>query len=149
MSRPLLLIACSARKLEGAHSAIDLYQGVLFDVLRKWMPAKNAPEVFIISANYGLIAADTVITGYDRQMDEERKQELIVQGVQSQFDGKHFSEVFIAGGELYREVAQSYVAHLREEGGLAPDAKVRNSSGRIGEHRSLLGQWLRYLGAKA
>jgi len=147
VTRPLLLIACSGRKLAGTHRAIDLYQGVMFDVLRKWMPAENQPDVYIISAKHGLVHADALVESYEQPMTEERQRELIAKGLDvAQFEGKAFNEVFIAGGALYRAVADVYVALLRTARFLEAYARVRATSGGIGEQRGQLGVYLRTLG---
>lgn len=148
-ARPLLLIACSDKKLEGTHRAVDLYRGVMYDVLRKWMPQRNLPDIYIISAKHGLVHADTFLQHYDELMTEERQQALIDRGIDVRdFGAKSFSEVFIAGGALYREIGLSYAWRLLKAGFLAPDAPVQWVEGGIGEHRGQLGAYLRDLGSR-
>lgn len=150
MTRALLLIACSGAKLEGTHRAIDLYRGVMFDVLRKWMPAENAPDVYIISAKYGLVHAHMILPAYEQPMTMERQRALIAAGFDMrQFQGSCFDNVFIAGGAMYRAVADVYVGRLRAAGIIQPGAVVRATSGGIGKQRGQLGQWLRGLGGAA
>lgn len=149
-ARPLLLIACSGAKLHGEHRAGDLYQGVMFAVLRKWIAAANPPDVYIISAKHGLVHASTVIESYEQEMTQERAEALAEKGIDvREFLAKSFNEVFIAGGARYRALAQTYVARLREAGFLAPNAEAYSTSGGIGEQRSQLGAYLRQLGENA
>lgn len=150
MTRPLLLIACSGRKLSGTHRAIDLYHGVMFQVLRKWMPREAAPDVYIISALRGVVHADTRIATYEQPMTEERQQLLLARGAELVlFRGKHFNEVFIAGGAMYRAVAEVIVRDLLAAGVILPGAPVRTTSGGIGEQRGQLGAYLREVEARA
>ena len=145
-ARPLLLIACSGAKLAGAHRALDLYQGVMFTVLRKWMPKHRRPVIFIVSALHGLVYENTVLDAYEQPMTEERQRELIAAGVDADmFRGMWFEEVFVAGGAMYRAVAEHYIEQLRRANRLAPGARVLGTSGGIGEQRGQLGEWLRSL----
>jgi hypothetical protein len=150
-ARPLLLIACSGAKLEGRHKAIDLYKGVMFDVLRKWMPTEGVrPDVWIISAEHGLVHGDTMLDSYERPMNKDRQRELIDKGLDvDAFKGKDFNQVFIAGGDLYRGLAQTYVERLRQAGFIGQNADVQTVSGGIGEQRGQLGEYLRQLNANA
>jgi hypothetical protein len=150
-ARPLLLIACSGAKLEGRHKAVDLYKGVMFDVLRKWMPTEGVrPDVWILSAEHGLVHGDTMLDSYERPMDKARQRQLIDKGLDvDAFKGKDFNQVFIAGGELYRDLAQTYIQRLRQAGFIGQNAAVNAVSGGIGEQRGQLGEYLRQLGANA
>jgi hypothetical protein len=148
-ARPLLLIACSGAKLDGRHKAADLYQGVMFDVLRKWMPTEGVrPDVYVISAEHGLVHGDTLLNSYERPMDKDRQRQLIDKGLDvNAFKGKDFNQVFVAGGELYRGLAQTYIERLRQAGFIGQNADVKTVSGGIGEQRGQLGEYLRQLNA--
>ena len=58
------LIACSKRKLATSAPARDLYTGVLFRAARRWAEA-NADAWYILSAKYGLVPPDRVISPYN------------------------------------------------------------------------------------
>lgn len=152
-ARPVVLISCSEPKLEGGpHRAVDLYQGGLFDVLRKWMPANNRPDVFIISAQHGLVHADTLLEHYEQPMTQDRLEALMRKGIGARDIGpKNFSQVFIAGSANYRELGQTYAERLRKAGFLAPDAKVLGSAAGagIGTQRGDLADYLKQLEAAA
>lgn len=145
--RALLLIACSAPKLDGTHRAVDLYRGVMFSMLRKWMPA-TPPDICILSAKHGLLHADAMTASYEQPMTTDRARELVAQVVPLEgFAGKQYGEVFIAGGALYRAIGRAYVDQLRAAGHIALDAPVRMTEGGIGVQRGQLGEYLRGLGA--
>jgi len=145
--RPLLMIACSGAKNPGTHKAIDLYRGVMFDVLRKWMPeGDRAPEIFIISAKHGLVHQHQLLADYEQPMTPRRQQELLATGFDlDPFKGQQFTDVFIAGGAMYRAIGQAYVGYLMAAGILLPDAGVNATTGGIGLQRSQLGAYLRSL----
>jgi hypothetical protein len=144
MSR-LLLIACSAGKLEGTHRALDLYRGTMFNVLRKWMPA-TPPDICILSAKHGLLHADDLTASYEQPMTPERLDALLAQPLAlAGFEGKRYSEVFIAGGRAYRELGRAYVDQLWDAGHMIDFAPIQMTEGGIGTQRGQLGAYLRGL----
>ena len=76
----LLFIACSQRKnpAEGVLPALDRYDGPAFGVLRKYLreTERDEPVVMIVSARYGLIAAEKKIPNYDCRMSPHSAREL-------------------------------------------------------------------------
>lgn len=140
----LLLIACSAAKLEGTHRALDLYRGTMFSVLRKWMP-EAPPDICILSAKHGLLHADALTDSYEQPMTADRARELVARLPLAGFEGKRYSEVFIAGGRLYRELGRAYVAQLGAAGIISQDAPLKMTEGGIGTQRGQLGAYLRGL----
>lgn len=149
MSR-LLIIACSGPKREGEHRAVDLYRGVMFNVLRKWLPREGAPDIYILSAKFGLVPADAIIPAYEQRMTKDRMLALASAGVHlPDFEGKRFNDVFIAGGALYRLLATTHIDQLRRAGIVMPGAAVCSTIGGIGQQRGQLGAYLRGLGGAA
>lgn len=147
MTAALLLIACSAKKLDGTHRALDLYRGTMFNVLRKWMPA-TPPDIGILSALHGLLHADTPTENYEQPMTPERAAALRAKVPNlALFSGKRYSEVFIAAPSAYRELARYYVDQLRAAGIVVQDAPVGMTAGGIGTQRGQLGAYLRSLDA--
>lgn len=74
MSRRLLITACSATKRPepGLMPAIERYYGSTFRTIRavlRTLPIADHPHILILSARYGLIAADRLIPNYDQRMD--------------------------------------------------------------------------------
>ena len=80
--RRLLILSCSQRKhtSEDLLPAIERYNGPLFFVLRRFL--RECPhqarqlDVYILSAVYGLIAADYPVPFYDQKMNMSRAVEL-------------------------------------------------------------------------
>lgn len=80
----MLLISCSQRKCDvGTRSvpAIDLYDGGAYRILKKLMREGRYPrdlDVWILSAQYGLIHSTTQVTTYELRMTKERAAEIAV-----------------------------------------------------------------------
>jgi hypothetical protein len=64
---PVLLLACSKRKLEQPAPARDLYTSPLFRTAREHAERKGGPW-FILSAEHGLVAPDEWLAPYDRYL---------------------------------------------------------------------------------
>lgn len=58
-----ILVACSARKTKYGRIAIEVYDGNIFRILRKY-PTLNA-SIYILSAKHGIISAEESIESYD------------------------------------------------------------------------------------
>lgn len=77
---PMVIAGCSRRKLQTAVPvpALDLYQGGCIPALRalaqesSWLRSRT----WILSAEHGLLHADTPLLPYDRRMDEQRAASL-------------------------------------------------------------------------
>ena len=73
---PMVIAGCSRRKLQTAVPvpALDLYQGGCIPALRAraqeigWLRSRT----WILSAEHGLLHADTPLLPYDRRMDSQR-----------------------------------------------------------------------------
>jgi hypothetical protein len=156
MRRPLLVVACSATKVEGGPlSAYELYDGPAYRVLRAAGFPFSGPaiRVRILSAEHGLISAWDLTDPYDRIMDTARAAELgalpepelrrcLFLPYESRTRSfEHFpaSEVFAWGGRLYWGVVRAWEARgifAHVPGG------VTYSSGGIGTQLGQLKRWL-------
>lgn len=136
----LLILSCSATKRTepGLLPAIQRYDGVAFRVLRKALrelPAERHPRVRILSAEYGLIVADTPIPWYDRRMDPARAAALRPQ-VQAALCDAFTSDIDITFLALSR-------AYLPALGALpAGPWVVTYAEGGIGRRLGQLRRWL-------
>lgn len=76
----LLILSCSQRKRSdpGLLPAIGRYDGPAFRVLRRYRQSDpvDPPQVYVLSAEFGLIAADRPIPTYDRRMTPSRADDL-------------------------------------------------------------------------
>src|SRR5438552_17811796 len=76
----LLILSCSERKVPGRGllRAIDGYDGPAFRVLRKYLRARplHAPTVLILSAIFGLMAADEPIPVYNVRLSPSSARQM-------------------------------------------------------------------------
>ncbi len=136
----LLLLACSARKRSDPRrpvAALERYDGVFFRVLRKWLRGGviAVPDVWIISARFGLIEAGTPIPEYDQRMDARRAMELAPQvraELQQRLERHRYQRVFVNVGRDYAPT-------------LAGVEQLKSASwatGAIGQRAQQMKQWL-------
>lgn len=84
-STRVALVSCSARKLDHAAPARELYTGDLFRLSMAWLEARDHvyPNVGILSAKHGLVMPDDEIEPYDQPVadfgtDERKAWERLV-----------------------------------------------------------------------
>lgn len=142
MSR-LLLLACSERKrLNPGHlPAIERYDGPAYRVLRRYAHSTphEMPDIYILSAQYGLIPGNQPIPAYDRLMTPERAQELrasTASRLQQLQPGTRYRWIFIHAGAVYRELLWSPALD-----GLPRD-QLMTATGSQGVQLSHLRSWL-------
>lgn len=146
MSKPLILMACSATKLDSPAPAKEFYQGVMWQSLRANMPGGQDPHIVVLSAMHGFIPGSAVVAPYDKLMTPVRAREL-------EFDLEQFIEavewpedatrILLAGGGLYRYLMRRMVGELIRAGKLAGALEISEVSGGIGLQRSQIGKFVR------
>ncbi|MCA8081386.1 MULTISPECIES: DUF6884 domain-containing protein [Burkholderia cepacia complex] len=145
LSATLVIMACSATKLEHAARAIDLYRGVMYSTFRANVRATSAPAVMILSALHGFIAPDTIIEPYDQLMTPARADLML--GELDRFMPTAWPaparSILFAGGRNYRRVMNAGLARQVELGHLPAGALVLETGGSIGYQRQQLGAFLR------
>jgi len=105
----LLVQACSKSKNNpgGPVPALDLYSGFFFKIIKKSISEgqfDDRLDISILSAEHGLIDAETEIKWYDRRMDGARAVELaptVQAGLRDRVDGT-YETVFVNVGRVYR-----------------------------------------------
>lgn len=81
-TKPLLIIGCSASKLETKAPALDLYQGSIFTMLRaNIQDLREVFEVVILSAEHSLIHQESAIEPYDTEMFKKTDKKALAQFV--------------------------------------------------------------------
>lgn len=150
MPRRLLILSCSKRKRsdESLLPAIERYDGPCFRVLRRYLRTCSAadsgsheqPETFILSAEFGLIAAHQLIPFYERRMTAERAEALrpgVFDTIRHLFaPGQSYHEIFLCLGHEYHHALEGW-EHWRP-----PDLAVRRAHGSIGVRLAQLRDWL-------
>ncbi len=110
MTRRCLIVGCSRTKVDTSERlpAIQRYNGPAYRVIRRFLreapAAGESLDIFILSAEFGLITADTKIPAYDRLMTESRADELrsqVLTTVQDKIGLQPYSEIFLSMGKTY------------------------------------------------
>ena len=137
MKRYLLILPCSKDKkeLEGA-PAIEIYNGPYYKIIRKY-DLTNI-DILIISAKYGLIQSNDLITNYDKKMNPTRAEELSF-GIKRDFkkfiENKEYEGVFITLGKHYMMAFNGCITLLNTN-------EIIVSKGMIGERLHELKNWI-------
>lgn len=136
----LLILSCSATKRPDLNllPALLRYDGPAYRLLRKALrelAEVHQPRIAILSAEFGLIAADTPIPWYERQMDKARAAALapLVQ--------RELGAILTAGPtDVFIHLGRDYLVAL----GAVPRGswRVFDAQGSIGERLGQLRRWL-------
>ena len=141
----LLILSCSQRKhpAPGLLPALQRYDGPAYRVMNKFMRVHPSEarllDVYILSAEFGLISAGKPIPNYDRRMTHQRVKELqppTQPKLKRILSGRQYDELFISMGKSYRQVLAGY------ESLISPNLKVIVSRGAIGCKLAELRNWL-------
>lgn len=98
-----LIVTCSAAKRSPKGPAINVYNGPMFRVLRKWQP--NI-KLFILSAWYGFIDAGQEIETYDQVMPRRPGPEYMNKLATQISESKlvEYGPIYVCMGDLYMNV---------------------------------------------
>lgn len=133
----LLILPCSKRKKAlSIAPAIELYDGPFYRVLRKNMSLNL--DVLILSAKYGLIDSNEIISPYDQIMTIERAKELandVRIKLEEIFKSNQYDGIFI-------NLGRTYMIALEESASILCKHKVCRAKGKIGERLHQLKNWL-------
>jgi len=113
--RPLV-IACGLGKLPGVHRVDALYTGPSWSIYRKGMRDRVVRglgllsyDVYVLSAEYGIVPVDRRIASYDKVLKERPKKPnevgiaAILSLLRRQVREHGLVEVDVSGGELYAD----------------------------------------------
>lgn len=142
--RRILVLGCSGRKRadRGLIAAVDRYDSPSFRVVRRYLAATHYVamlDVFVLSAEHGLISADRRIALYDRQMTSARARVLRPTAVGRLVEHAGASlavDVLISCGQTYQAALEGL------EPNLPAGSTVRVAPSRPGERLACLHDWL-------
>lgn len=166
----LLILACSATKRRDAGwiDAIDRYDGPLWRTVRAVAPDRMRIKVAVLSARYGFLDSRSPIEDYDARLTPELAGRMIAGGMTTRWPrppsarkpdnhgddpacqiaslshhgARPFTDVALAGGQLYLKVMRSFLDGFRELRCVAPDARVTEINAGIGVMRQQVRGWL-------
>ncbi|MBD2498871.1 DUF6884 domain-containing protein [Nostoc sp. FACHB-280] len=141
----LLIIACSQRKRSdpGLLPAIIRYDGPSFFVLRRFLrqciSEPPSMDVYILSAEFGLISQNQLIPNYDRRMTAKIAQQLhlgVITELKNIANARLYQEMFICIGRDYLPAINGY-QHI-----FPANLNIEIASGSLGGKLSQLHDWL-------
>ena len=142
MNRALLIIACSQRKAAGhaAAAAWDVYDGVIYRVLKKRLGTRNAwpawLDVLIVSAKYGVIRPERRIRPYDQTMPSVGRPRRLAGALRRLVAGHDYRFIHVNLGRAYQKA-------IGDVSALFPNARVTTAAGGIGERAAQTGAWIK------
>jgi hypothetical protein len=132
----LLILPCSKLKKQLNNvQAIELYDGPFYRIVRRY--SSSNIDIIIISAKYGLISSNDLISFYDQKMTINRAQELAektTSRLEQLISDNDYVEIFINLGKIY-------MFALKDSTILSNNNTIV-ASGRIGERLHQLKTWL-------
>ena len=140
----LLIIPCSKRKASLPKvrvPAIDLYDGPFYRIIRKTFRERGKPDnldIMILSAKYGLIDYEKIITTYDQIMTREMAismSDTVYEIFTNIIKRNNYKEIMINLGE-------KYMLALSKSHDILNVQRVRCGIGGIGERNRQLKEWL-------
>jgi hypothetical protein len=139
----LLIMACSATKFESEEPipAIELYDGVNYRLLKKFLREEGMPEgleVRILSAKHGLIEPNTLIEPYNERLNPTRAGAINADVLELLATIEGREEVFVNLGKDYLPAIEGI-----EE--VFPNIKIGYARGGIGVKMKEMKGWLQSL----
>ena len=113
----LLILSCSSKKRSdrGLLPALERYDGPAYRVMNKFLrvhPSRSQSlDVYILSAEFGLIPSEKPIPNYDRRMTLQQGKELqqpTLSELKQILIEKQYKELFISLGKDYLRVLSGY-----------------------------------------
>lgn len=147
--RRCLILGCSSAKNEASEPlpAIQRYDGPPFKVLRRYLERDletgHVLDVFVLSAQYGLVAGQTAIDSYDQRMTDRWALEMhnhVMEKIQNDLLPQNYAEVFLSMGKMYLQVLAGI------EDLVSGDTRLIISKGTAGKKLTHLKNWLWRLG---
>ena len=141
----LLILSCSQRKqsTQGLLPALQRYDGPAYRVMNKFMRVHPSEaqllDVYILSAEFGLISACKPIPSYDRRITPQRAKELqqpVLNALKQVLIRKRYEDLFLSLGKDYLRVLNGY------ESLIPNNPKVIASRGVMGRKLAELRNWL-------
>ncbi|OLS15499.1 MAG: hypothetical protein RBG13Loki_0864 [Promethearchaeota archaeon CR_4] len=136
VSKTLVILTCSQKKGLKPAAARDLYQGSLFKLGRKFAEVQHF-DYMIISAKYGLLLPEQVISPYDQRIsnmsDVRRIRETVLPQLREILP--LYEKIIMIGGSYYRKVLEpiksakfEIITDSRGIGGILQQLKRRIAS---------------------
>jgi hypothetical protein len=143
VAQRLLIVSCSRCKKQepGLIPAIDRYDGPVFRLVRRFLRGEklDKPDIYILSAEFGLITAIKPIPTYDRKMTKERAQDMqssCSAALREIISARPYTDICICAGHVYLEA----LGDLHEALPFTSNSQI--VSGGLGKQLAELHDWL-------
>ncbi len=137
LKKKLLVISCSKAKKDLVNKpAIEIYDGPSFRILRKSYLTDK--DILIISAKYGIINSDFLISTYEQRMTPHRAKELSYE-ISNRIDVALSSGLY---NEVFFELGKDYLDSVKIDPSKYQHLKIKFDSGSIGVRLHNLKAWL-------
>ena len=110
----IVLISCASKKLNNKAKAKDLYISPLFKLNLSYAQSLNPDNIFILSAEHGLLNLDDEISPYNKTLNKMSKDEIkqwsikVKEQLNKVIDMNNDKVIFLAG-EKYRKYLMPYI----------------------------------------
>jgi hypothetical protein len=109
-----IIITCGKKKIPQKAKAIDLYTGSYFIAMRDWarIQVEKDENIYILSARYGLINAETEIEPYEQKLGEvgSVSRETVKNQLSDEITKK---EIWFVGGKAYKDFLIPLIPNLK------------------------------------
>lgn len=118
MPETIVCISCVKSKRQSSCAAKDMYVSTLFRGMFQYAQSLRPAKIFILSAEYGLLKPDDIITPYEKTLKKMKASERIewarkvLAKLQQETDLQADHFVFLAGVP-YRENLTPHIAHYK------------------------------------
>jgi len=112
----VVLISCVSKKLHHKSKVRDLYVSPLFKKNLRYAKSLNAEDIFVLSAEYGLLRLDEEIEPYDKTLNKMRSAEIkewassVLNQLENLVDLENDEFIFLAGNN-YRKFLLPHIKH--------------------------------------
>lgn len=123
MDTTKFLISCGNKKSPIPIEAIDMYTGSYFLAIKEYLYriGVNREDIYILSAKYGIIHANDIITPYNVKFGTKNPDIISVENISKQVDKynmNNFNKLYFIGGTEYKKILNqtklNYIDFLEE-----------------------------------
>ncbi|MHA2224418.1 MAG: peroxide stress protein YaaA [Candidatus Hodarchaeales archaeon] len=121
----LIIVSCSKKKaqelLNQELQAVRAYTGPMFQVIHKAQREGNWNSnlhLGVISAKYGFLRSDDLISFYELKMTEKLAEKLrvnVIQAILNWHNRENFDLIYVLMGKIYLKAVEGLKSHLRTD----------------------------------
>lgn len=140
-SNNCLILACSDKKKNITGPALQVYDGQLFQTLRKYPP--TGLDIFILSGKYGLIPAEKEIQPYNRHISERPWTLMEAADQWRRLGLDRYQTIYTCMGWDYWTIVNCVALEVYGPNDFIPLVKIPDGKAPIGKMKAALGEFCR------